>query len=125
MHRPLFQHDGLSCGHPLEAARRDPAGRLADVLRDGDVGVMSVEDVAQPERMPHLAEAGIDIKEDAPAGRRQDFLVVQEPHHVDERGGRSHALDQLLARQADRAMPPSQTTAKSRSRPIRRITSAR
>jgi hypothetical protein len=51
------------------------------------VDVVAGEDVGQPEGVPHLAEARVGVQEDAAARGRQQLVVGQEAHDVEQQVG--------------------------------------
>src|SRR3954464_15878140 len=66
LHWPVVQDDGLRHRDPLQAAIRDSAILSPDVSSQRDEIVVPFERVMPTQFPPHLAEARIDIDEDAP-----------------------------------------------------------
>src|SRR5438270_13968483 len=82
LRRPVVEHDRRRCGDPLEATGWNQATGLADILADGDVVVMATKYLSQAQVVPHLAEARINIQEDAPGRGSKYLLIVEEAHDV-------------------------------------------
>lgn len=62
---------------------------------------MPRENVAQPERPPHLAKAWIDIEKNPALWRREDFRIREEAHHIEQHYGLTRHLHDARTRNAE------------------------
>src|SRR5512142_3240555 len=60
---PGLQHDWLWRNDPPDSAIGNRAVLGTDPLPDGRMDIVAGEDVGEPERVPHLSEAGIGVEE--------------------------------------------------------------
>jgi hypothetical protein len=104
--RPLLEDDRLRRPHPLDAAGGHRAALQPHPEADRRVGVVIPEGAVQPQLLPHLREARVDVEEDAAAGGGEHLLVGEEAHRVDQHGRAAHPLERL---------PPGQTGGRARS----------
>src|SRR5215211_2627170 len=102
---PLRELDRGLDRDPVDSARGDRAVGLADAPADRYVAVVAVEEPGEPEVVPDLHQARVDVEEDPQLGRAEDLLVVEVPHHVEQQRGAAGELDELGARPAGLLAP--------------------
>ena len=91
---PQIRQHRLRCREPVDPAGGNGAVGGSDVLRDRHVNVVAGERIREPERTPHLGEPGIRVQEYAQRRGREDLLVVEEAHDVQQERRLSHPLDE-------------------------------
>src|SRR5258708_27605355 len=97
----MVEVERLACGDPLTTAGGNAAIRLPDILADGRVGMVVGKGGAQPQFLPHLSEARVDIEVDPLLRAIQNFRVAQESHDVQQHCRLASSSYDLALRQSD------------------------